>query len=276
MATLVAKRFDSMATPDAQTYGKEVIGFHSRQLRASLLVEESRAYWEYLRLDLPKEQRTEVAFAQRWFGSKSIARVQLLLGELSYRYDPYPAALAVLIGWQPRDPIARQNICHWHLQLSDPTYRRFTGEFFEQRRSQGVLAIDRDIVTRWLAQEFKPDWAMVTLQRLASSLLTSAASAGLCSGSGVGSRTITYPKVSDEALGYWLYLLRHLSYSGSPIDNPYLRSVGLSDVTLEQRVRQLPGFAFARMSDLYDFGWQYPDLQAWAAGVLGDEGEIGG
>jgi hypothetical protein len=66
MATLVAKRFDSMATPDAKTYGKEVIGFHSRQLRASLLVEESRAYWEYLRLDLPKEQRTEVAFSYCW------------------------------------------------------------------------------------------------------------------------------------------------------------------------------------------------------------------
>ncbi len=82
--------------------------------------------------------------------------------------------------------------------------------------------------------------------------------------------------MSDEALGYWLYLLRHLSFSGSPIDNPYLRSVGLSDVNLEQRVRQLPGFAFARMSDLYDFGWQYPDLQAWAAGVLSDGGEIGG
>ena len=273
MTTLVVtERFDSMSPPDGKIYAKEIAGFHSRQLRASLLVEESRAYWEHLRLDLPKKQRTEVAFEERWFGSKSIARVDLLLGELYHRYDTYPASLEVLIGWQPRDPIARQNICHWHLQLSDPTYRKFTGEFFEQRRSQGVLAIDRDIVTRWLTQEFKLDWAMVTLQRLASSLLTSATSAGLCA-AGVGSRTITYPKVSDEALGYWLYLLRHLSYSGSPIDNPYLRSVGLSDVTLEQRVRQLPGFAFARMSDLYDFGWQYPDLQTWAVGVLGGESE---
>jgi hypothetical protein len=50
----------------------------------------------------------------------------------------------------------------------------------------------------------------------------------------------------------------------------------LSDVILEQRVRQLPGFAFARMNDLYDFGWQYPDLQAWATVFLGDRGESRG
>jgi hypothetical protein len=249
-------------------YGNEIEQFHTRLLRTSLIIEESRAYWEHLRLDIPKERRATVAFEERWFGSKSMPRVRLLLSELHHRYDAYPTALEVLMRWQPGDSLTRQNIGHWHLQLSDPTYRQFTGVFFEQRRSQGALVIDRDIVTRWLSQEFKLDWAMVTLQRMASSLLTAAAAAGLCS-SGVGSRTIVYPKVSDEALGYWLYFLRHLSYAGSLVENPYLRSVGMSDLTLEQRVRQLPGFAFSRMSNLYDFGWQYPDLHSWASGVLG-------
>jgi hypothetical protein len=217
---------------------------------------------------MPKEQRAAVAFEERWFGSKSMARVRLFLGELHYRFDSFPAALEVLSCWRPADPITRQNICHWHLQLTDPTYRAFTGEFLEQRRDQGLTAIDRDVVARWLTQEFKLDWARVTLQRMASSLLTAAAAAGLCS-SGSGSRTIVYPKVSNESLGYWLYFSRHLSFKGSQIDNPYLRSVGISKLNLEQRVRQLPGFNFSCMSDLHDFGWHYPDLQTWASEILG-------
>ena len=33
------------------------------------------------------------------------------------------------------DPATRQVICHWHAQLSDPIYRRFTGEFLIERRT---------------------------------------------------------------------------------------------------------------------------------------------
>ena len=271
MDALTAKeQTHAESQPDSKSHGKEVLQSHTRLLRTSLLTDESRSYWEHLRLDIPKEQRTTIAFEERWFGSKSIARVHLLLNELNHRFDAYPAALKLLLDWQPANPLTRQNIAHWHLQLTDPTYRRFTSAFFEQRRSQGLLEIDRDIVTRWLIQEFKLDWARVTLQRMASSLLTTAAAAGLCS-SGTGSRTIAYPKVTDEALGYWLYFLRHLAFVGSLIENPYLRSVGLIDSSLEQRVRQLPGFAFSSMNDLYDFGWQYSDLSSWAVGVLGSE-----
>lgn len=270
---MAKEQSDSQCHEDSEVWGKEVIQFHTRLLRTSLLIEESRAYWEYLQLDIPKDQRTKVAFEERWFGSKSMARVRLLLGELYHRYDTYPITLELLKDWQPRDPLTRQNIGHWHLQLSDPTYRLFTGEFLEQRRSQSLLDVDRDIVVRWLNQEFKLDWASVTLQRMASGLLTAATAAGLCS-SGVGSRKIVYPKVTDEALGYWLYFLRHLTFEGSLIENPYFRSVGLVDLTLEQRVRSLPGFAFSTMSDLYDFGWQYRDLPSWALETLGCGREV--
>ena len=52
--------------------GKEVQQFHTRILRVSLAVEESRVYWEHLKQEIPKQKRVAIAFEQRWFGSKSM------------------------------------------------------------------------------------------------------------------------------------------------------------------------------------------------------------
>ena len=75
--------------------------------------------------------------------------------------------------------------------------------------------------------------------------------------------------MSDEALAYWMYFLRELTFDGSLLNNPYLGSVGLSGEFLEQRLRRVPGLGFARMGDLYEFDWQYPDLVIWAENILG-------
>ncbi len=40
--------------------------------------EECRAYWEHICPDTPSDQRAVVAFEERWFGSKSMARVREL------------------------------------------------------------------------------------------------------------------------------------------------------------------------------------------------------
>jgi hypothetical protein len=102
--------------------------------------------------------------------------------------------------------------------------------------------------------------------------MTSAVAAGLCSG-GSGMRSLKYPTVTDEALAYGLYFLRHLSFAGSLLENPYLASVGLSEGFLEQRLRRLPGLSFSRMGELQDFGWHYPDLKSWAMHTLDVEWE---
>lgn len=255
-------------------WGTEVQLFHTRILRVSLAIEESQAYWEHLKLDTPKEKRATVAFEERWFGSKSMERVRRLLAELSHRYDAYPVALNVLKHWRPNDPITRQNICHWHMQLADPTYRAFTGIFLEQRR-QSSSGIDRDGVSRWVTQQLKVKWSSATIQRMAAGLIASATDAGLCS-ENVGTRSLKYPKVTDEALAYWLYLLRGLSFKGSLLENPYLASVGLSESFLEQRLRRLPGLSFNRMNDLHDFNWEHPDLKSWTVHELGLDWERDG
>ena len=102
---------------------------------------------------------------------------------------------------------------------------------------------------------------------MATALITCAATAGLCSDR-PGTRSLTYPQVTDEALAYWLYFLRYLSFEGSLLNNPYFAAVGLSD-RLEQRLLHLPGVSFQRMGDLEDFGWQYPNLKSWAIHCLG-------
>lgn len=260
-----------VSVPDPATkllWGKEVSQFHTRILRVSLAVEESRAYWEHLSLDTPKGKRATVAFEERWFGNKSMDRVRRLLSEFSHRYDAYPVALDVLMLWQPSDALTRQNICHWHMQLADPIYRAFTGIFLEQRRFQSNAGIDRDGVSRWVSQQLKAEWSSATIQRMATGLIASATDAGLCS-ENTGTRSLKYPKVTDEALAYWLYLLRGLSFEGTILDNPYLASVGLSEGFLEHRLRRLPGLSFSRMNDLHEFNWQYPDMKSWAIQELG-------
>ena len=261
-----AKSAATNAKPSAG-YGTEVTAFHSRLLRVSLALDESRAYWDHLTPETPKAKRAELAFEGRWFGSKSMERVKRLLAEFNRRYDAYAVALLVLTQWQPRDPVTRQNICHWHLQLSDPMYRAFTGEFLEQRRLDSVATIERDIAARWVTQHLKTEWATATVLRMATALITCATAAGLCKQT-PGNRPLTYPQVTDEALAYWLYLLKDLTFEGTLLANPYLASVGLRDGFWEERLRSLPGVKFSRMGELYEFHWQYDDLGSWAMGEL--------
>ena len=115
--------------------GSEVEKSHSRLLRMSLAVEESREYWEHNDSSLSKKDIEIIAFEKRWFGNKSLSRVRTILRNFSDRFDVYPIALEVLQQWCPSELATRQNICHWHLQLSDPIYRQFSGVFLEQRRA---------------------------------------------------------------------------------------------------------------------------------------------
>ncbi|MFM2315032.1 MAG: hypothetical protein RLZZ04_4308 [Cyanobacteriota bacterium] len=232
------KVLEPSMTENILSCGAEVEKFHSRLLRMSLAIEESREYWEHNDLRLSKKDKEIVAFEKRWFGNKSLARVRTILKNFGDRFDTYPIALGVLQQWCPSELATRQNICHWHLQLSDPIYRQFSGIFLEQRRANGQHSIDRDVVVRWLKERLDKDWSSATTIRMATALITCASNAGLCSDKS-GTRQLIYPQVTDEALTYWLYFLRHLSFAGSLWTNPYFASVGLSGRLLEQRLNRL-------------------------------------
>lgn len=236
---------------------------HTRILRLALGIEESRAYWANVDETIPPDQRSVRAFEQRWFGAKTLQRVKTLLPYLAVRYDAFPEALAVLHAWRHMEPATRQVICHWHVQLSDPLYRRFTGEFLIERRTLHEPKVDRPAVARWIRQTFPDRWSEATVIQFASKLLSAASEAGLVSPKR-DPRELLFPKVPDLAIAYLLHLLRGVRFEGKLTENAYVASVGLGDGFLDQRLRAIPGITLRRMGGLIEFDWARPTLSAWA------------
>ena len=198
----------------------ETTEIHTRILRLPLAAAESRVYWEHVDPAIVNSVRSKLAFEQRWFGAKSAERVKYLLSSFAARYDAYPNALNVLRQWASMDLSTRQAVCHWHLQLTDPIYRRFTGKYLVERRNRSDARVDRNAVLRWVKSEFPDKWSEATCVQFASKLLSAALEAGLVTKR--DPRTIQFPKVMDYALAYWLYLLRETRFEGSLTSNPYL------------------------------------------------------
>lgn len=243
---------------------REVTEVHTRLLRMGLVVEESRAYWSEADAGMTQAERVERAFSERWFGSRSMTRVRYLILNLDFRFLAWPGSLEALGRWNPQDPAARAQVCHWHVQLSDPLYREFTGTFLPARRAHPEPGVDPDAVVRWLNQRFGERWAPATTRRMANGLLGTASEAGLCGPAVGGRRSVLRPVVSEEALGYLLYLLRTNSVEGGLLENPYLLSVGLEEERAEARLRKgLPGVACRRLGDVREVDWQAADLPGW-------------
>ena len=239
----------------------EATQVHTRLLKCSLDLDESRAYWRHSVTGEPIT--AERAFTEYWFGARSLARVALLLINFRARFDAYPAALAVLQRWTDMDLASRKVICHWHLQLSDPLYRNFTGTYLLERRQQSPQ-VRRDAVIAWVGEQSPSRWTMSTRIQFASKLLTAANAAGLVIGIR-DPRPLTFPQVPGEALTYLLYLLREVQFDGTLLDNPYLASVGLVGAELDARLRGLTALRFRRQGALVELEWAYPDLTAWAS-----------
>lgn len=244
----------------------EVTEPHSRLLRCSLCVEESRAYWG--RVD-PAEPRASAAraFTESWFGAKSEAWTEELLANMRVRFDGFPAALRVLAGWRAMSPDVRRILCHFHVQLTDPLYRAFTGGFLPQRRDARRAELYRHTVIQWTVEHGLARWATKTQLQFTTRLLSCAAAAGLVRGRREP-REVVVPRVPDRALEYILYTLRGLRFGGTLIDNPYLASLGLAGGYLADRLRASPAIGFRQIGDVYEFEWRFPDLETWAAALL--------
>ncbi len=237
---------------------------HTHIMRAGLLVEESRAWWQRRRQEDQPDLAT-AAFDEYWFGIRSEARVGVLVGVLQARFDAFPDALAVLHRWSDTTPTERALLCHWHIQLSDPLYRAFSGVHLPSSRQRGQV-LQRGVVD-WVEADQPGRWGMSSRLKIASAMLSCAYHAGLLASSR-DPRVLTTPRVSDRALGYILHLLRQTTHAGSTLENPYLASVGLTGEALEVRLRQLPGVTYRRMGHLVELDWQHPDLNSWAEATL--------
>lgn len=240
---------------------REATALHLRLLKVALEVEDSRAYWAHANSSF--RATAQHAFDNYWFGARSLARIDTLLVDMRARYDAYPSALEVLSGWPHMSAEVRRAICHWHAQLADPVYRRFSGTFLVDRRAGPRPEVTRDLVVSWVGQQAPGRWSMSTRIQFASKLLSTAYSAGFVT-SNRDPRLLSVPRVPDEALEYSVYLLREIDFEGTLLDNPYIRSCGLEGSVLEDRLRALPGLRFRKQGRLVDFGWRHSSLLVWA------------
>ena len=244
----------------AEAIPAEATSVHTRIMKCALVVEDARAYWPHSGAD-PDPTR---AFEEYWFGARSLARVQVLITNFRHRFNAFPEAAAVLQSWDAMDPDTRKLICHWHLQLSDPVYRAFTGHYLPERRTMLRPDVTRDLVVQWVGSQGPERWTLATRTQFASKLLSAAYSAGLVA-TNRDPRPLHFPRVPDPALSYLMYLLRGVTFQGTLLDNPYAASVGLPPDALVERLHALPSLRFGRQGDLIDYGWQYPTLTEWAA-----------
>jgi hypothetical protein len=254
---------------------REATEIHTRLLKCALEVEDARAYWAHAG-GADAAAGAQPAFDQYWFGARSLARIEVLIANMRARFDAFPDALAVLHLWPHMAPDTRTALCHWHLQLADPLYRRFTGTYLAQRRAGSRPEVTRDLVVGWVGAQGAERWTLATRIQFASKLLSAAYAAGLV-GTNRDPRPLTVPRVPDEALEYLVYLLREVVFEGTLLDNPYAGSMGLAGAVLEDRLRGLPALAFDRQGDLVEFGWRYPSLRAWGdANLRGAEAAAAG
>ncbi len=249
----------------------EATQVHTWLLKCGLEVEDARAYW--LHTDGSQHVTATQAFDEYWFGARSMAKVRHLLSVMRARFDAFPSALATLHRWPHMTPDTRRAICHWHLQLADPLYRSFSGDYLVARRHGARPQVTRDLVVGWVGVYGTGRWSMSTRIQFASKLLSAALAAGLVA-SKRDPRPVVVPGVSDEALEYLMYLLREIRFEGTLFDNPYLLSVGLEGRYLEDRLRGLPGLDYDRQADLIALDWRYSDLNAWAEANLPRDGEL--
>ena len=249
---------------------KEESRLHTRVLKCTLELANSRIFWAESAAAEP--MRAEAAFEAGWFGHRSLTRMRELLTNLRARYGAFPAALQVLHRWQGMGGDTQKLICHWHLQLSDPLYRLFSGTFLPDRLLHGQPTVSKQQVVTWLGEAGGGRWSGSTRLQLASKLLSTAHSAGLIQGKR-DPRPIVFPLVPDDALTYLVHLLREVDFEGTVVENPYLRSVGLEGSLLNDRLRRLPDLSYGRQGDLVDMGWKHEGLAAWAvhAGLAGAE-----
>jgi hypothetical protein len=240
----------------------EALEIHTRILRCMLAADDCYAYWQHVDLSVPVEERPALAFQQRWFGVKSEARVRTLLANMVERFDAFPEALRVLQSLGSVPSTLRPWICHLHLQLSDPIYRRFSGEFLPQRRFEGYAAVDRGIAARWVEGLAPERWSATTSIKFASNMLSAAVESGLIKGRN-DPRKLTLSQVPDAAVGYALYLLRTVRFEGSLDDNPYLRSLGIDSALFPLALARVPGISVRAIGGVRELDWRYPTLAEW-------------
>jgi hypothetical protein len=98
--------------------------------------------------------------------------------------------------------------------------------------------------------------------KFASNLLATACDVGLVR-SRRDPRTVTLAVAPPAIHAYALYLLRGVTYEGTPTANPYLRSLGLTAHSFGAFAPDIPGIRYAELGGASEITYLEPSLTAW-------------
>lgn len=240
----------------------EVTQIHTRLLRSTLLEEDSQNYWRQ-HLHNQTSDEVNLAYDNYWFGSANKATIKRTLTNLHARYINFPNCLEVLNLWKNMTVKERAIICHWHVQLSDVLYRRFTSEFIPSRFIYTPPTFHKDQAQQWVYSYMGAKWAGSTQAQLASKMMSCIRSTGLVASESKDTIQLQYPLISNHCLTYILYALREISFQGNMLENPYLKSVGLTGSFLISQINQSSALSVQQIGDTISFEWKYPSLVEW-------------
>ncbi len=246
-------------------FSNEATAVHTRILRLSLGVDESRAYWARVDPRVPVDARPAIAIADGWWPGRSEARVRYLVAACAERFDAFPDGLEALRRWHTIDDVCARVVTHVHLMLSDPLYRAFNVELLALRRRGGPL--DRDIAARWVETRAPGRWAGITAKQAGQKLLAAAHETGLLTAK--DPRQHLELQVPDLALAYVLHLLRGVRHEGSMLANAYVASLGFGsrDGSLRSRMASLGPLGVRAKTGATEADepiFADPDVVAWA------------
>ncbi len=232
--------------------------------RCAMLVEESLAYWEHIDPRSSPEDRLDEARRDRWFGPpQHPSRISNLLTELAARFDAFPHALRLLQSIA-LPPASCPLVCHVHFALADVRYRRFTGEYLADRRERGLGAAGVEQVAEWIAANERALGRPSSHAGLAKRLLVSAGEAGLIEEDGAP-RAVGPPELLGMVVAYVLYLLREIRFSGTLLENAYLRGLGVTAENVRETIEAAPG---VRMTAGWRAGDPEDGVELAEAGML--------
>jgi hypothetical protein len=125
-------------------------------------------------------------------------------------------------------------------------------------------------VARWVDSLEPGRWSVITCRKFGTNLIATALEVGLLDNRR-DPRELPVVKAPEQALGYALYLLRTVRFSGALGDDPYLRSLGADRQALPGVLQRVPGVSYQRLGQVEELEWSYPSLATWGVHVLGGE-----
>lgn len=199
----------------------EETSLHTGLLRLGLAVEQSRVFCSRAGQESVTAILLQQALREEWFPKASESRSRYLVQQLARRFPPgYRRALSAPSELQA--PL----VCHWHLQLTDPLYRLYTGDYLMERWSSPTQSVNLEGSSEWVRkQALTFGWRPNTVRRLASGLLSSATEAGLCRRGGRDDRELRLPQVGAQDKEYLTNLLERAGVLTNR--SGYLLPVGL-------------------------------------------------